>query len=285
MNCFLLTFFIFVTFPNTVPAANILVLENVPSPSHHLWIKTLLTELVLRGHNVTSISADIEPNPTPNLHYIHLEKVYSKLRETSKNVDLIVSRKVNPWRGIIAFHEYCVNTCEGILESTGLQQLLAYPDDFVFDLVLHDFIMHPCLLGFLHKFNYPPMIAVTAFNAISMSRNLIGSQFYPYIPLPFRIEFNPSFLGRTENFVLYLADQFYKNFWINPQMDQLSGEYYPDKTPPVHTLEKLTRLVLINNNPAIDDIEPMLPNVIPVGGLQIKNPKGLPKVWLSKHYI
>lgn len=40
-------------------------------------------------------------------------------------------------------------------------------------------------------------------------------------------------------------------------------------------------LALVNTNPAVDYLAPLPENVIPVGGLHIKDPKPLPKVcWL-----
>ena len=35
--------------------------------------------LAARGHNITCLSADIETKQIPNLHYIHLEKLYSSI--------------------------------------------------------------------------------------------------------------------------------------------------------------------------------------------------------------
>jgi glucuronosyltransferase len=47
--------------------------------------------------------------------------------------------------------------------------------------------------------------------------------------------------------------------------------------PSLRNLEEKTALVLLNYDSAIDVPEPILPNVIHVGGLQIKEPKKLPK--------
>lgn len=45
--------------------------------------------------------------------------------------------------------------------------------------------------------------------------------------------------------------------------------------PSLEELEKKTVLMLINNHASIDFPEPMVSNVIPVGGLQIVEPKPL----------
>lgn len=48
--------------------------------------------------------------------------------------------------------------------------------------------------------------------------------------------------------------------------------------PYLGDLEKSLTLAMINTNPAVDFPEPLPPNIIPVGGLQIEIPKSLPNV-------
>lgn len=62
------------------------------------------------------------------------------------------------------------------------QQLKNYPDDFHFDLIIYDYTIGPCFLGFAHKFNYPPMVAITAFNMPSYTTEIVGGHhFYAYV--------------------------------------------------------------------------------------------------------
>lgn len=51
---------------NCAFCANILYIEPVVSPSHHIWNRALGLELVKRGHNVTVIGHDLEKTPTDN---------------------------------------------------------------------------------------------------------------------------------------------------------------------------------------------------------------------------
>jgi glucuronosyltransferase len=51
--------------------------------------------------------------------------------------------------------------------------------------------------------------------------------------------------------------------------------------PPLSELEKKTALMMVNTHNAIDFPEPLQPNVIQVGGLQISEPKKLPEVRLK----
>lgn len=65
--------------------------------------------------------------------------------------------------------------CEGIAKSVkGVEAIKSYPSDFKFDLVLHDYTCGPCLLGFLPKFKYPPVIGISAFNNPPYTVDIVG---------------------------------------------------------------------------------------------------------------
>lgn len=59
---------------------------------------------------------------------------------------------------------------------------------------------------------------------------------------------------------------------MNEQMQKLFGA----GSPSANFLDKMHSLMLVNSHPAIDFAESLPPNIIQVGGLQIKEPKALP---------
>lgn len=62
-----------------------------------------------------------------------------------------------------------------------------------------------------------------------------------------------------------------------PELERLTREKFNFKDmPPLIELEQRTKLVLLNADSAIDYPEPLQPNMILVGGLQITEPKELP---------
>lgn len=70
----------------------------------------------------------------------------------------------NSFADVYMIYNFMSATCEAIYQSEGVKQLLNYPDEFKFDLVVYDYTMTPCILGVLPKFKYPPLIGVTAFS-------------------------------------------------------------------------------------------------------------------------
>jgi glucuronosyltransferase len=162
--------------------ANILILNSVASPSHHIYNRALAVGLA-KDHNITFVSADVSDKKHPNIHYIHLEKVYDFIYEGDETFDLMAMSEESPIEGISAIYDYMRVNCDGVLASDGLEIILNYPNDFKFDVVIHDFTCGPCLLPLVHKFNYPPLVAITAFGIPPYTGMSIGGQKYPaYIP-------------------------------------------------------------------------------------------------------
>ncbi|GAB0099858.1 UDP-glucuronosyltransferase [Sergentomyia squamirostris] len=273
---------IFLLLPCFSFAANILVLETCASPSHHIWFRTLLTALAERGHNVTSISADAEKKPIPNLHFIHMEKVYDVLYDVSnadhgEDMDFFSMGDLNPFSQYYIFHDYCRQTLRGIVTSDGYRQLLAYPDDFKVDLIIYDYIIGPHLLPFVEKFGNPPLMGATAFYSASISSQLTGAPLTPsFVPSGFFYIETSTFLDRVMNHVMVYLDHIMKEYFLAAEINNAIRKDFP-KGSDVRDIQTRTKLVLVNKNPAVDIMETIMPNVIPVGGLQVQRTKSLPE--------
>ena len=90
-----------------------------------------------------------------------------------------------------------------------------------------------------------------------------------------------NFLERLYNFnlhvahILYMYFQFfYANYYIQ--------EKFPN-APPIDEIVQKLEFIMVNSNEFVDYPRLLPPNVIQVGGLQIKEPKDLPKVQLLLH--
>lgn len=65
---------------------------------------------------------------------------------------------------------------------------------------------------------------------------------------------------------------------MNPSQDAIVRKNIHWDFPYLGDIERRTLLALINTHPSYDVAEPLTPNTIPVGGLQIQPAKPLPKV-------
>lgn len=93
--------------------ANILYLNDIASPSHHIWNSAIVNALAARGHNVTYVSPDLDKNPPANVHYIHMAELYNEAYyefvESLINNDVQVSPIMQPK----FFSEYTLQVCKG----------------------------------------------------------------------------------------------------------------------------------------------------------------------------
>lgn len=187
---------------------NILCLMGVPSPSHHIWNRVLMEALAAKGYNLTIVSPDTEKVQKSNLTYIHLEEVYHTIHDGDTAIDFYEMAQQNLVKSMLTFYEYAYSLCEGVLRSKGLNEILSYPDDFKFDLVLYDYTCGPCLMGLYHKFGQPPLVGVTGFNIPPYTVDLIGGHKYPaYIPYyTLTYDTDMTFFQRLENSFIYTVD-------------------------------------------------------------------------------
>lgn len=186
-------------------AGNVLFLNGASSPSHHVYNRALVLGLSAKGHNVTFVSADLAKKEVPNVHYVHLERAYDVYLASSVVLDLAYKPAVET---ILALPLFCDGVCEGILASKGLEQILNYPEDFKFDVVIYDFTFGACLLPLVARFNNPPLVSISAFANPPHTTEFVGGQNYPaYVPhyvTDYSTEM--TFFQRVFNTFLYFID-------------------------------------------------------------------------------
>lgn len=195
----------------------------------------MVNALAAKGHNITILSPDVNRNPPPGVHYIHMEGIYTG-NEFQSYLESIFNHHsaMSPLTEPIDYDYELYKTCEGMklilwkiwikifqislicnqnfflvfFKSQGFNQLLNYPEDFPVDLVIHDITPGACLLGFLHKFGNAPLISVTAYAHPTVLSTMIGDHhYYSYIPhyyLPYNTDMN--FFQRFYNFIVHLIE-------------------------------------------------------------------------------
>lgn len=84
----------------------------------------------------------------------------------------------------------------------------------------------------------------------------------------------------TTFYLLLIFSSFFsgRTWTLYPTVDAIVKENFGPGIPPVEEIEKRTAIAFVNTNPTIDYLAPLPENVIPVAGLQITEPKPVPKV-------
>jgi glucuronosyltransferase len=67
-----------------------------------------------KGHNLTIVSCDVEKKSPANMHYIHLENMYSFLYNGSSDpLDLIAMANGGPIDELFDYYKFGTVACEG----------------------------------------------------------------------------------------------------------------------------------------------------------------------------
>lgn len=119
-----------------------------------------------------------------------------------------LNEKFNEYLNVMMMFQLMTAVCVEAFKSKGFEQLMAYPDNFKFDLVINDYTMSPCMLAVLPKFKYPPQIGISAFSnppytADFMGGDRLGLTIKPHFSLSY--DKNMNIFQRLNNGFL--------NFW------------------------------------------------------------------------
>lgn len=253
---------------------NILWLAGITSPSHQIWGGVLQRALAERGHNITALSVDVYDVKVPNLTYIHLENVYNYFSANASNLTRMMN--ADPFKAISTLASYRSNGCSPALRSNGFNTLMAYPKDFNFDLVVHDYVGAQCLLGFVSRFRNPPLISMSATTCPVAISSASGNPQYPeYVPANhLDVGFSMSYMNRIYNSLLYTFDNIVRFLFMIPEQEKMAKEFFKDESLDIAEISKSSVLTLVNL-PPYDVMQPFFQTIIPVGGMQIQNPKPL----------
>ncbi|XP_055533921.1 UDP-glucosyltransferase 2-like [Wyeomyia smithii] len=247
-------------------AVNILYITGAVSRSEFTWNKQLMYGLAAKGHNVTALATHVDENAPKNVHFIPLEGVYESLVHNSLHVE-----KNRPFRTLYNRAKQSIKSCELILKTNEFASLMNYPKEFKFDLIIHDEVVGACAVAIAqHKFHLPPMISATASNTVS------GTAFSILPNQHFDSGEDMCFTGRLKNFLYNTWEHILEQWCVRPKMNQLARKIIPEISD-VGGLTKMARIRLINANAAIQFPEPVMPTVIPVGGLHIQKSEALAK--------
>lgn len=264
---------------STVKSANVLFLEGNPTEHHHFWNMALYKFIAERGHNVTVLSVFEERNER-NIYYIHLEGILEAL-EREWNPNHPITFKQSSGISVIRdFYDYHTFVSKLIPKTAGFQKLFNYPDEFEFHSVIHDFTGEQVLLGFLDRFNNPPLISVTAFGLppfiYAVSGTTVFPSYFPHYSTDF-IE-HMTLAERIKNTFFHIFDWIYREFCYLKKQNALIKQYFGDNYRSVKEYERNSTLVVVNTHPSLDYSIPVPPNVLLCAGLHTKQKEPLTPV-------
>nr|CAD7599797.1 unnamed protein product [Timema genevievae] len=262
-----------------VGTANILGLLPMPSPSHHIWNRSLMLALAERGHNITVFTPDSEKKPRPNYKQIIIEDMYED------NMNFTEFGDLNVYQGVIQLFAISYDLSAQVLSSKAAKKLSSLANTEKFDLIIADITGLECVQGYIHKFGSPPVIGITAYSHPVWTSYATGNPhnpaYFPEITLPFSNRM--TFIKRLQNFMLHVFTIISRNYYYMDRSDKQSRTYFGDEMPYVGSYETNMSIIMVNTHFSFDHPQPHVPAIIPVGGLHLKPAQDLPQVSITAY--
>lgn len=263
-----------------VDAAKILCLFPTGSKSHVLGVQALMKNLAKRGHEVTVVSSFPLPKTPDNYRdiYVPIEGDFGPVMAS-----FMKGESRNMLKMLPVILEASLMNANATLNSPNFLELVQKEQ---FDLVVIGYFMYEFIVGVGSLLNCPVIIYCSAGfnNLINFVGNPTEVSAVPHMMIGNR---NPmTFFDRVINIIVYSVETAmsqYMRFKMQPYYDS----NFPSEKgfPSYEEAKSQVSLVMVNSYFTQTVPRPYLPNVVEVGGLQIKStPDPLPadiQAWLD----
>lgn len=259
-----------------IDAANILALFPVKLKSHYSILDTITTELASRGHNITIISS-FPKSKKPNITVIDVSECIT-LSDATFSIDKFLKIK-NLFSIIYVLLNY-TNYFNEVFSCEPMQRLLN--SSSTFDLHMIHIYNSNVMLALKKKFQ-APHIYISVGSLMPWSTEIMGSPdnpsyiSYPNTDYPLN-SLKSTFFQRLYNMLGYITAKLLFHYYLFTDGQRAAKKYFNVNYSQIQEYAKNTSLMLTFSHFSINTARPLLPNVIEISGLQIKNASSLPKV-------
>ncbi|XP_055915995.1 UDP-glycosyltransferase UGT5-like [Eupeodes corollae] len=266
-------------------AGRILAAFVFPGKSHFMMHKTLIRELLKRGHEVTFITSDsMGPNNGPNYTEVLIPPYdfWFDVQAHFKTDNLFELTSLTLKDFLKMLEIIGTKTTEHALQQSNVQEIFNRTDTKdVYDVLIAEQFYQEAFLTLALKFDIPVILSSTLGYESYMSQMMGVITPWSFVPhgfLPF--DDRMSFWERLQNTFASLYQDFYREFEYFPKQDALIQKYLshlPIKIPKVTEMEKNISVILLNSHIPMTTPRPTVQGMIPIGGVHIYPPKPLPE--------
>lgn len=255
-----------------ISGAGFKILGICPSASysHQQPFQALMKALAARGHAVTVLTTILLQESVENYEQVDLSFTYERK-------DCTGLRHMNAFSLLHKNMREGNSLCERQLFSPAVHRLLS--QNKTFDAVIIEQLWYQCYYGLVKHYGYPVLVGFLTVGNLPYAMDSVGNpddpQLNPDMAYPFtdRMTMNE----RLWN-VLYTSwTRVYYRYWHLPRAQRIAEKFAPGTS--VRDIDRNFSLVILGNNHVFGYPKPLLPNVIEVHSLQIKEERGetLPK--------
>ncbi|XP_030748578.1 UDP-glucuronosyltransferase 2C1-like [Sitophilus oryzae] len=274
-----LLFFAVILLAQNGQSANILGVFPMGASSHYILASKLMLGLAEAGHNITFISPyEFKTQPKKgSITNLVLEGAGDEFQKVLKASNLFEQNKQNSLLGVIDMNSKFLRSVNNTLNDKKVNELLK--SDQKFDAVIMEQFSNDALKVFAYLYDCPLIIL----NSVGPN-NLIN----PTVGNPEEISYIPNmlvkashnkvmtFFERIKNLLVHVISVQMNNYIFFPQQNEVLHRRFPD-APEVTDLYLNASLVLLNSHSSVSPAQPLVPNMVEIGGYFIDPPKKLPK--------
>ncbi|XP_024890500.1 UDP-glucuronosyltransferase 2B17-like [Temnothorax curvispinosus] len=128
---------------------SILVIQHIPSPSHHVWTEHLVKGLLRKGHHVHAVSiheTKVKGKLAQNLTYA----VFDGLMHTYEEAEDYNPAAWKEYGTLYMMHfmyQLIINTCDTVIKTKAAKELLEMTKSVEFDVIVQDITSNHCFYG------------------------------------------------------------------------------------------------------------------------------------------
>ncbi|XP_026489750.1 UDP-glucosyltransferase 2-like [Vanessa tameamea] len=254
-------------------AARILAVLPTNTKSHYAMYGRLIDALARKNHQLTVITHFTMKNPPTNVEEINLAGTIPEI--TNNLTKQHTSLKPDAVRNLEQIMKECVHACEVVSQNPAVKALVN--SSKTFDLVIVEVFGSECFLPFGTRFKAPVVGLLSSVPLPWVNEQLGNPEGTSYIPA-YMLGFGQS-MNLWERFVNTIAVIYSKINYKNKsqQPSQIIADRLFGPGPKLETLAQNYSLVLANSHFSINEVRPLVPALIEVGGLHLDNSQVLPK--------
>ncbi|ENN79807.1 UDP-glycosyltransferase UGT4 [Dendroctonus ponderosae] len=258
--------FLFGVLCTATHAAKILGVFMMPSYSHQITFQPIWKELSLRGHEVTVYTPSPLNDPSlTNLTEYDLSFSY-KIMETLGKAGFDVSK----------LFDLFTQVSEAQLKHPYMQDLIHNANNNTFDILLVEFLWLP-YFAFKDIYNVP-FVGITSLPLTLMASESLGMWKHPILEPEFLLGFSQAetFKQRVTSWAFNIAYRLIGQLKMTPTFEAQLKKYFKTVSKSARDLAKEVDLVLGNYNSVLQNVKPMVPKFVPLGGIHLHPQQPLP---------
>ncbi|XP_023939995.2 UDP-glucosyltransferase 2-like [Bicyclus anynana] len=256
-----------------VDCARILVVLPTNTKSHYAMYGRLVHALANRDHQLTVITHFTMKNPPPNVEEINLAGTIPEL--TNNLTSQQFSLKPDSIRNLEQIMLECVHSCDIVSQNPAVRALVN--SSKTFDLVIVEVFGSECFLPFGKRFKAPVVGLLSSVPLPWVNEQLGNPEGTAYIPA-YMMEYGQR-MSLWERLINTAAVAWAKILYR--YKSQIPSQVIADRLfgpgPKLEALAQNYSLILSNSHFSINEVRPLVPSLVEVGGLHLDNTQTMSK--------